>query len=109
MLSKMLSSLDSCTDAWTSGLEMALKMVIDRNHIDACFAKALMESIKNITKLEVPNLQRIVPNNEMRCRLTLLPSSLLPGKTPKLMLLLQTEIFSSEDSSSKISTNYYCP
>ncbi|XP_066358969.1 uncharacterized protein [Miscanthus floridulus] len=79
MLSKMLSSLDSCTDAWTSGLEMALKMVIDRNHIDACFAKALMESIKNITKLEVPNLQRIVPNNEMRCRLTLLPSSLLPG------------------------------
>jgi hypothetical protein len=47
-----------------------------------------MESIKNITKLEVPNLQKNIPNNEMQCRLTLLPSSLLPGKTPKLMLLL---------------------
>lgn len=79
MLSKMLSCLDSCTDAWTSGLEAAVKMIIDSNHIDASFAKALMESIKNITKLEVPNLQKIVPNNEMRCRLTLLPSSLLPG------------------------------
>jgi hypothetical protein len=88
MLSKMLSCLDSCTYAWTSGLETALKMVIDSSHIDSSLAKALMESIKNITKLEVPNLQKNIPNNEMQCRLTLLPSSLLPGKTPKLMLLL---------------------
>ncbi|ONM42279.1 hypothetical protein ZEAMMB73_Zm00001d044696 [Zea mays] len=79
MLSKMLSCLDSCTYAWTSGLETALKMVIDSSHIDSSLAKALMESIKNITKLEVPNLQKNIPNNEMQCRLTLLPSSLLPG------------------------------
>lgn len=96
MFSKMLSCLDSCTNAWTSGLETALKMVIDSNHIHAAFAKALMDSIKNITKLEAPNLQKNIPKNEMKCRLTLLPSSLVPGKTPKHMCCSsQTEIFSS--------------
>ncbi|WVZ88289.1 hypothetical protein U9M48_034825 [Paspalum notatum var. saurae] len=57
MLSKMLSCWDSCTSSWNS---------------------ALMESIKNITNLEVLNLQKNIPN-EMQCRLTLLPTSLVPG------------------------------
>lgn len=79
MLSKMLSCLDSCTNAWNSGLEMALTMVVDSKRIDASVAIALMESIKNITKLEVPNLQKNIPDNNMQCTLTLLPTSLVPG------------------------------
>ncbi|XP_062183005.1 uncharacterized protein LOC133887103 isoform X2 [Phragmites australis] len=79
MLSKMLASLDSCNNSWTSGLERALKMVVDSNHINASVAKALIESIKCINELVVPNLQNVLPNGEMTCRLTFLPTSLVPG------------------------------
>ncbi|KAJ1264717.1 hypothetical protein BS78_08G022100 [Paspalum vaginatum] len=78
MLSKTLSCLDSCTSSWNSGLETALKMVVDTKHLDASVTIALMESIKKITKLEVLSLQKNIPN-EMQCRLTLLPTSLVPG------------------------------
>ncbi|XP_062203616.1 uncharacterized protein LOC133905855 isoform X2 [Phragmites australis] len=79
MLSKMLSCLDSCSNAWTSGLETALQMVADSNCVDAPVAKALMESIKNINELEVCILRNFLPSDEMLCRLTLLPTSLVPG------------------------------
>ncbi|KAL6642245.1 hypothetical protein ACP70R_020426 [Stipagrostis hirtigluma subsp. patula] len=79
MLSKMLSCLDSCTSAWTSGLEMALKMVVHSDHSDASVAKALVEAMKNINELEMPNSHNFLPKDEVTCRLTLLPTSLLPG------------------------------
>ncbi|KAL6906077.1 hypothetical protein ACP4OV_003678 [Aristida adscensionis] len=50
---RMLACLDTCNNAWTSGLETALKTVADSNHLDESAAKALVESIKNINELEV--------------------------------------------------------
>uniref|UniRef100_K3ZHX4 Synergin gamma C-terminal domain-containing protein n=1 Tax=Setaria italica TaxID=4555 RepID=K3ZHX4_SETIT len=79
MLSKMLVCLDRCINAWTSGLEMALKRVVDSNHVDASVAKALLESINNINELEVPSLQNFLPTNKTTCRLSLLPPSSVPG------------------------------
>ncbi|XP_062202152.1 uncharacterized protein LOC133904687 isoform X2 [Phragmites australis] len=79
MLSKLLACLESCSNAWTSCLQTALKMVVDSAHLDASVAKALMESIKNINELEVSNLQNSLPTDEITCRLTLLPASLVPG------------------------------
>uniref|UniRef100_A0A0A9CVX7 Synergin gamma C-terminal domain-containing protein n=1 Tax=Arundo donax TaxID=35708 RepID=A0A0A9CVX7_ARUDO len=55
-------------------------MIVDSAHLDASIGKALMESIKNINELEVSNLQNSLLSNEITCRLTLLPTSLLPGK-----------------------------
>ncbi|TKW07822.1 hypothetical protein SEVIR_7G332700v4 [Setaria viridis] len=79
MLSKMLVCLDRCINAWTSGLEMALKRVVDSNHLDASVAKPLLESINNINELEVPSLQNFLPTNKTTCRLSLLPPSSVPG------------------------------
>lgn len=79
MLSKMLACLDICSNAWISGLETALKRVVDTNVLGASVAKALMESINNINELEVSKLQNFLPTNEMTCRLSLLPPSSLPG------------------------------
>jgi hypothetical protein len=80
MLSKMLVCLDRCINAWTSGLEMALKRIVDSNRLDASVAKPLLESINNINELEVPSLQNFLPTNKT-CRLSLLPPSSVPGKT----------------------------
>lgn len=79
MLSKMLVCLDGCKNAWTSGLERALKMVVDNDHSDASVAKSLLKSIKNIDELEEPDLEKFLPYSEITCRLTLLPTSALPG------------------------------
>ncbi|KQJ92313.1 uncharacterized protein LOC100824858 [Brachypodium distachyon] len=79
MLSKMLACWDSCTNAWTSGLETALKIVLDSNHLNASVVKALLESIITIQELKVENIQSFVPN-ELACRLTLLPTDLVPGE-----------------------------
>ncbi|OEL31812.1 hypothetical protein BAE44_0007171 [Dichanthelium oligosanthes] len=79
MLSKMLACLDRCSNAWTNCLETALKRVVDSNRFDASVAKALMESTKNINELELPSLQNFLPTNEMTCRLSLLPPSIVPG------------------------------
>ncbi|TVU26981.1 hypothetical protein EJB05_29559, partial [Eragrostis curvula] len=79
MLTKMLASLESCNNAWSGGLQMALKLVAESNRLDASVAKALMESIKEINELEVSNLQNFLPNNDTTCRLTLLPASLIRG------------------------------
>ncbi|KAF8707108.1 hypothetical protein HU200_030341 [Digitaria exilis] len=79
MLSKMLACLDICSNAWISGLETALKRVVDTNLLGASVAKALVESINNIHELEVPKLQNFLPTNEMACSLSLLPPSSLPG------------------------------
>ncbi|CAL4896928.1 unnamed protein product [Urochloa decumbens] len=79
MLSKMMACLDRCSNAWTSGLQMALKMVVDSNCLDASVAKALMESINKINEVEVPSLQNFLPTNETACRLSLLPPGIAPG------------------------------
>lgn len=81
MFSKMLACWDSCINAWTSGLEKALKTVVDSNHLAAPAGKALLESIISINELEVANFQHCLANNELTCRLTLLPTGLLPGYT----------------------------
>jgi hypothetical protein len=79
MFSKIMACLDRCSNAWTSCLETALKRVVDSNRLDASVAKALMESINNIKELELPSLQNVLPTNEMTCRLSLLPPSVVPG------------------------------
>ncbi|CAM0151444.1 unnamed protein product [Urochloa decumbens] len=79
MLSKMMACLDRCSNAWTSSLQMSLKMVVDSNFLHASVAKALMESINKITELEVPSLQNSLPTNETACRLSLLPPGIAPG------------------------------
>ncbi|KAF7071557.1 hypothetical protein CFC21_076842 [Triticum aestivum] len=79
MFSKMLACWDSCINAWTSGLETALKTVVDSNHLAAPAGKALLESIISINELEVANFQHCLANNELTCRLTLLPTGLLQG------------------------------
>ncbi|CAN6362241.1 unnamed protein product [Urochloa humidicola] len=79
MLSKMMACLDRCSNTWTSGLQMALKMVVDSNCLDASVAKALMESINKINELDVPSLQNFLPTNETACRLSLLPPSIALG------------------------------
>uniref|UniRef100_A0ACD5YHQ1 Uncharacterized protein n=1 Tax=Avena sativa TaxID=4498 RepID=A0ACD5YHQ1_AVESA len=79
MFSKMSACWDSCTTAWTSGLETALRIVIDSNHLEASVVKALLETIINISELEVANLQNSLANSELTCQLTLLPTGLVPG------------------------------
>ncbi|KAM3273744.1 hypothetical protein ACQJBY_043131 [Aegilops geniculata] len=79
MFSKMLACWDSCINAWTSGLETALKTVVDSNHLAAPAGKALLESIISINELEAANFQHCLANNELTCRLTLLPTGLLQG------------------------------
>ncbi|XP_044985204.1 uncharacterized protein LOC123452592 isoform X2 [Hordeum vulgare subsp. vulgare] len=79
MFSKMLACWDSCINAWASGLETALKTVVDSNHLAASAGKALLQSIISINELEVANFQHCLANNELTCRLTLLPTGLLPG------------------------------
>uniref|UniRef100_A0A0D9XWW3 Synergin gamma C-terminal domain-containing protein n=1 Tax=Leersia perrieri TaxID=77586 RepID=A0A0D9XWW3_9ORYZ len=79
MLSKMLVCSDGCLHAWTSGLGEALRMVIDSKNLDAPVAKVLLESIIKISGIEVVNLQSFLPNSKMTCRLTLLPTTLVPG------------------------------
>jgi hypothetical protein len=88
MLSKMLASWEGCNNAWTSGLQTALTLVTKTTHLDASVAKALMESIKKISEHEVSNLQNILPNSEVLCRLTLLPASLVQGKTCAVVTVL---------------------
>nr|CBX25310.1 hypothetical_protein [Oryza brachyantha] len=61
------------------GLRTALAMVVDSNNLDEPVAKALLQSINNINEIEVANLQSSLPNNKMACKLTLLPTSLVPG------------------------------
>ncbi|CAM0950278.1 unnamed protein product [Alopecurus aequalis] len=79
MFSKMSACWDSCTNAWASGLETALRIVIDSNHSEASVVKALLETIISISELEVANLQNCLANNESTCQLTLLPTGLVPG------------------------------
>lgn len=79
MLSKMLVCWNSCVNSWTSGLGMALTMVVDSKNLHAPVAKVLLESIININDIEVPNLQSFLPSDKMACKLTLLPTSLVPG------------------------------
>ncbi|EMS64076.1 hypothetical protein TRIUR3_28513 [Triticum urartu] len=79
MFSKMLACWDSCINAWTSGLETALKTVVDSDHLAAPAGKALLESIVSINELELANFERCLANNELTCRLTLLPTGLLQG------------------------------
>ncbi|GJN28322.1 hypothetical protein PR202_gb16431 [Eleusine coracana subsp. coracana] len=79
ILSKMLAPSESCNNAWTGGLRTALTLVAESPRLDTSVAKALMESIKQINELEVSSLQRILPDNEVVCRLTLLPASLIQG------------------------------
>jgi hypothetical protein len=88
-----MACLDRCSNAWTSCLETALKRVVDSNRLDASVAKALMESINNIKELELPSLQNVLPTNEMTCRLSLLPPSVVPGKTCAAFNFYQNEVF----------------
>lgn len=81
MLSKMLVCWNSCVNSWTSGLGMALTMVVDSKNLDAPVAKVLLESIIKIDEIEVATLQCSLPNSKMTCRHTLLPTSVLPGNT----------------------------
>nr|CBX25393.1 hypothetical_protein [Oryza brachyantha] len=78
MLSKMMVCWDGCMNAWTNCLGTALRMVVDSNNLDAPVAKVVLESIININKIEVASL-RFLPNSKMTCRLTLLPTNLVPG------------------------------
>uniref|UniRef100_A0A453KA71 Synergin gamma C-terminal domain-containing protein n=1 Tax=Aegilops tauschii subsp. strangulata TaxID=200361 RepID=A0A453KA71_AEGTS len=90
---------DSCINAWTSGLETALKTVVDSNHLAAPAGKALLESIISINELEVANFQHCLANNELTCRLTLLPTGLLQVQEGKwlcgtvITILLKLPIF----------------
>jgi hypothetical protein len=79
MFTKMSACWDSCTSAWTSGLETALRIIVDSKHLDASVAKALLEIINSINELEVTHLQNSLANNELTCQLTLLPTGLMPG------------------------------
>jgi hypothetical protein len=79
MLNKMSACWDSCTNAWTGGLETALGTIIDSGHSEASVVKALLETIISINELEVANLQNGLPNSELTCQLTLLPTGLVPG------------------------------
>uniref|UniRef100_J3N604 Synergin gamma C-terminal domain-containing protein n=1 Tax=Oryza brachyantha TaxID=4533 RepID=J3N604_ORYBR len=79
MFNKMLVCWNNCMNSWTSGLRTALAMVVDSNNLDEPVAKALLQSINNINEIEVANLQSSLPNNKMACKLTLLPTSLVPG------------------------------
>uniref|UniRef100_A0A0E0MCF7 Synergin gamma C-terminal domain-containing protein n=1 Tax=Oryza punctata TaxID=4537 RepID=A0A0E0MCF7_ORYPU len=78
-LSKMLVCWNNCVSSWTSGLGTALTMVVDSNNLDAPVAKVLLESIININEIEAPNLQGFLPSDKMACKLTLLPTNLVPG------------------------------
>ncbi|XP_047052202.1 uncharacterized protein LOC124657730 [Lolium rigidum] len=78
MLNKMSACWDSCTNAWTGGLETALGTVTDSSHLEASVVKALLETIISINELEVANLQNGLPNSELTCQLTLLPTGLVP-------------------------------
>jgi hypothetical protein len=88
MSSKMLASWEGCNNAWTSGLQTALTLVTKSTHLEASVAKGLMESIKEINEHEVSKLENILPNNEVLCRLTLLPPSLVQGKTCAVVTVL---------------------
>jgi len=79
MFSKMSACWDSCSTAWTSGLETALRIVVDSNHLEASVVKALLETIISISELELANLQNCLANSELTCQLTLLPTGLVPG------------------------------
>uniref|UniRef100_A0A0E0MJL3 Synergin gamma C-terminal domain-containing protein n=1 Tax=Oryza punctata TaxID=4537 RepID=A0A0E0MJL3_ORYPU len=79
MLSKMLVCWNGCKNAWTNGLETALRMVVERNNLDALIAEVLLESIVDINEIEVASLRCSLPKSKTTCRLTLLPTNLAPG------------------------------
>uniref|UniRef100_A0A0D9XP24 Synergin gamma C-terminal domain-containing protein n=1 Tax=Leersia perrieri TaxID=77586 RepID=A0A0D9XP24_9ORYZ len=79
MLSKMLVCWNNCINSWTSGLGTALALVVDSSNSDAPVATVLLQSIINIDEIEVANLQSSPPSDRMTCKLTLLPTSLVPG------------------------------
>ncbi|KAG8091202.1 hypothetical protein GUJ93_ZPchr0011g28281 [Zizania palustris] len=79
MLNKMLVCWNSCINSWTSGLGTALTMVGDGNNSDAPVAKVLLDSVINISEIVVANLQSFLHSNKLACKLTLLPTNLVPA------------------------------
>jgi hypothetical protein len=107
MLSKMLVCWNSCVNSWTSGLGMALTMVVDSKNLHAPVAKVLLESIININDIEVPNLQSFLPSDKMACKLTLLPTSLVPGKYLSCSYLFPAKDFSTMGCFYQPTNNYF--
>lgn len=77
-LNEVNMCLDICTEAWNSGLNVALETISGGNSASALNAKSLAESIKRIREVDIQN--DVLYKERAYCKLCLLPLALLPGK-----------------------------